>query len=649
MTFTPARKDNSNVHIDGSTKAFYDFVIDMAADEVALIDSNGLMVYVNKSCVERLGYSEEELIGMHVLDIDTVYDKANWPYYFRNLLNNKHLTFDTKHIAKNGEVFPVQVETYLYRANNQDYMLAYSTDMSKQKQLELELEHQKEIQHLKERYELIFRDIDKALVIYEPCDNGEDYIFKDINPMVSKIEKIDKELVVGQKLTVAFPNIKGTDLIDVFKRVWQSGEPEKIIFEYFDGNQIRYRENHVNRLSNGELVVIYDDITDRLELEKQIKQKHKMEAIGFMASGIAHNFNNDLAIILGNLQLANIKFNDQQDIQQYLDRAETAVLRSKDLINNIITYSRIGEHKSEPVQLSSVVNETLDLLSASLPSTVAINKTFMVSGSQSLIHAASSQLHEIIVNLCNNAIHAMDEKGKLDISLSLARLKYYDIPLEYECQPGEYVCLSVQDNGAGIAPEILDNIFDPFYTTKSESEGTGMGLATVQGIVVRHGGMITVTSKVAEGTTFRIYFPLIEEQEVTAHSSKNKQSVVDGVGRILLVDDEELLVDLNREFLTRSGYDVDCYTVSTEAFSAFKANPNDYDLILTDQTMPTMTGRELTIEARKIRADIPVVLCTGYSNKINKQEAEKLNINALVNKPYNYNDLVLTIQGILNS
>ncbi len=248
----------------------------------------------------------------------------------------------------------------------------------------------------------------------------------------------------------------------------------------------------------------------RKELEIQLRQKHKMEAVGHMAGGMAHNFNNNLSIILGNVELSQLKQAPNNEVTPLLENAKIAIRRSRDLVQKIITYSRKGIQNKTPIQLPAIVTETISLIRSTLSTTISIEQVVDPACGSIVVDADASQIHEVLVNLCNNAVHAMDEKGVLRISLDSVELTQQDIPAQYEQIAGHYAKLSIQDTGNGMPAEMLDKIFDPFFTTKEEYEGAGMGMATVQGIVVQHGGIIKVNSVPDQGTVFDLYFPIVD-------------------------------------------------------------------------------------------------------------------------------------------
>lgn len=388
-------------------------------------------------------------------------------------------------------------------------------------------------------------------------------------------------------------------------------------------------------------------IMEREDREQQLRQKNKLEAVGYMAGGMAHNFNNNLAIILGNVELAQLKQTGNSEVISLLENAKIAVRRSRDLVQKIITYSRNGIIHKVPMQLTAIIDETTDLLRSTLPATINLQTSYRPDCAESFINADASQIQEVLINLCNNAVQAMDEKGELKIFLEPVELLQHDIPSQYNCFPGHYVKLSVKDTGCGMPGEMLDKIFDLFFTTKEEYEGAGMGLSTAQGIVSQHGGLIKVDSFVGKGTTFNLYFPLIEQNHLDEPAPDNT-TLLTGNEHILFVDDDEMLVNIGAKLLRSMGYQVTMMTDSTAALKIFTANADSFDLVVTDQTMPNLTGTELIHELRKVRPDIPTIICTGYSSKLDAEEAKKLGINAFIMKPLDLPKLLQTIRALLD-
>ncbi len=420
--------------------------------------------------------------------------------------------------------------------------------------------------------------------------------------------------------------------------ILSSGE---IIEKTSDGTPIRMIGLHVD-INERKKVEI-----ERLELESQLHQKVKMEAIGTMAGGIAHNFNNNLAIILGNLELSLKKGPRDSKIIANLMNAQKATLRSRDLITQILSYSRKDVQNAKvPLHLAALIEETYKMLKSTIPSSVNLHRIIDKESFNVYISAEASRIQEILLNLCNNSVHAMQDVGDLTIRLRVARIQKEDIPPNCDCTPGRYANLRVTDTGCGIPNEAQVKIFDPFYTTKEVNEGTGLGLSTVKGIVEQHEGFIRVISSPGKGTTFALYFPLVDTPSIRELSLDTE--VPRGHGRILLIDDEDMLVQLGTQILTDSGYDVTAMTSSAEALRLFEKNPRSFDLIITDQTMPSLSGKDLIKKILAIRPDIPTILTTGYSHSISEEEAKEIGIKAFCLKPMDMTETIQTVHRVLS-
>ena len=387
---------------------------------------------------------------------------------------------------------------------------------------------------------------------------------------------------------------------------------------------------------------------ERLDLESQLRQKYKMEAVGIMAGGMAHNFNNNLSIILGNIELSKIKTQHLDEITDYLNNAKIAVLRSRDLIKQIMTYSRQNNRGNATIRPALIIDETVQLLSATLPTTINLQNNLADGSAGIMINGDSSRIQECLINLCNNAMQAMDEDGHLTLSLDSVELHQQDIPRQYDAKPGSYARISVRDSGCGMNAVVLDKIFDLFFTTKGLDQGTGVGLSTVQGIVKDHGGLIKVISNVGQGTTFELYFPIVALAQPMVECSPSNEERPGGIERILLVDDDELVADLGEMMLAEMGYQVTTMTESGEALKLFAANADKFDLLITDQTMPVLTGKELIQSIKQIRPDIPVIICTGFSSKVDEREARNVGADAFLLKPLDLTKLLQTVRQVLD-
>jgi signal transduction histidine kinase/ActR/RegA family two-component response regulator len=386
---------------------------------------------------------------------------------------------------------------------------------------------------------------------------------------------------------------------------------------------------------------------ERHNLKERLRHSQKMEAIGLLAGGIAHDFNNILGAIIGYTELAIMDIPDGNQAKANLAQVLSAAERAKDTIKQILTFSRKSKEEKTLIYLSDVVNEALILLRSTLPATIEIQPG--IDKELIPIIANPTQINQLVINLCTNAAYAMREKGgilKVDV-------KEIDVdadgPNPKTLAPGKYQLLSVSDTGHGMPPEIMERIFEPYFTTKKKGEGTGMGLAMVHGIVTGHGGDITVSSQPAAGTTFRVYLPVTGEEAADVPEKPQNQPIQGGNERILFVDDEHTLVEVGEKMLTKLGYHVVTKTNSSEALEMFRSHPDQFDLVITDQTMLHMTGIRLTGEIKAIRPDIPVILCTGFSEDIDEENYKTRGVSGFIMKPLSRKKLAAVIRRVLEN
>ena len=393
------------------------------------------------------------------------------------------------------------------------------------------------------------------------------------------------------------------------------------------------------------------DITERkraenekAKLENQLLQFQKMEAIGTLAGGIAHDFNNILAAIIGYAELAKDR-NQKENKERYLQEVLMGAERARNLVKQILTFSRQDDHEKKPLDIKVLLKEAIKFLRASIPSTIEIDQH--ITGEDCTIMADPTQMHQVIMNLCTNASHAMKETGgTLKIELSNIEPANNEILKHPDLQQGHYVKLTVSDTGHGIDPSIVQRVFEPFFTTKPVDEGTGLGLSVVYGIVKGHGGLINVNSELGKGAAFNVYLPLIIQTETNEVDAG--KSVIGGTERILFVDDEPSLVDIGMRMLFPLGYHATTATSSIEALDIFRAVPERFDLVITDMTLPKMTGTDLSREMLKIRPDIPIILCSGIKESKTEAQAKSLGIKAYLTKPLTRKELSQAIRNTID-
>lgn len=393
------------------------------------------------------------------------------------------------------------------------------------------------------------------------------------------------------------------------------------------------------------LLAVVREIGRRKLAEAQLRRSHKMEALGTLSSGIVHDFNNILGIILGSAELAMDDVPSTNPAHGCLEEIKAATRRARDIVRQVLTFTRKVSEEIKPLELTASVEASLKLVRATVPATIVLSAN--LPSENIVVRANDAQINQIMVNLCANAAHAMEQSGgKITIDLKCDTLANPTMPVYPEVPIGKWASLTIGDTGPGIAPEIIDRIFDPYFTTQKEGQGTGMGLAVVHGTVKMMGGHVFAQSTMGKGTQMVVLIPVAD---VVADAPEGKSVRISrGSERILFVDDEPALVRYCKRFLERLGYHVEAYTDPITALASFRARPNRFDLVITDMTMPMMTGDKLAQKMMMLRADIPVVLCTGHSELLDEKSALDIGIKAFHMKPFDRMELASTIRIVLD-
>jgi PAS domain S-box-containing protein len=484
----------------------------------------------------------------------------------------------------------------------------------------------------------------ESIVIADPKG-----IIQYVNPAFESLTGYSKSEIIGQ--SAAF--LKGGD---------QDGQDYRDLLRTITRGET-WRGNFVNRRKDGTecevsavISCVFDDsgavvnyiaaqhdVTVQANLEKQLRQSQKMEVMGTFAGHIAHDFNNILALILGHSEMALRHLSDRDPIRGHVERIEKAGRRASKLIKQMLTFSRQIEQERKPVKIHLVVREVLDFLRASLPSTIQLGESAADCG---MVMADATQIHQVVMNLCTNACQALQEgQGALDVVLDVVEIGPNGTPGVEKLAPGPYVRLCVRDTGSGIEPTVLPHIFEPFFTTKKPGEGTGLGLSTVHGIVAGHGGAIAVRSGVGQGSTFEIYLPRLDGAFQATIPEQGPP--VGGRERILLVDDSEEIAEMASMSLEQMGYSVTTFSSSVNAFEHFRASPQDYDLVITDQVMPDMTGAVLARELLALRPGLPIILISGFGQGLTPEQARIIGISEYLMKPFSGKVLSDAIRRVL--
>ncbi len=416
---------------------------------------------------------------------------------------------------------------------------------------------------------------------------------------------------------------------------------------------VELRATRIEEVGKQAILVNVMDVTEqkrareeKKELQTQLQNAQKMEAIGTLAGGIAHDFNNILLPIIGYTEMAITDVPQGSLIRKNLGEVLKAAELAKGLVQQILTFSRQSEKERKPLKIQPIIKESLKLLRASLPTTIEIRQN--IDNKCGVILADPTQIYQVMMNLCTNAYHAMREKGGiLEVTLTEVDIDSPELPSNLDLNPGPYLNLAISDTGHGMDRTVVERIFDPYFTTKGPGEGTGLGLSVIHGIVRSHGGYITVYSEPGEGTTFHIYLPRIEVSAKVPETI-SIEPAPKGKEYILFVDDDEQIVNVVQQILERLGYHVAVRTSSVEALEAFRAQPEKFDLVITDLTMPNMIGTELAKRLIDIRPNIPIILCTGFSEAISGKKAKAIGIREYLMKPIAIHDLATTIRKALN-
>ncbi len=618
-------------------------IVDQIGEGVAAADLNGCITYVNQAWADMHGYAASSLIGKHLSMFHSEDQNVNEVIPFnKKVMRTGYNAGEVGHKRSDGSLFMTYMTTTLQRDESGKAIgfIGVATDLSEQKRVEDALrESEIKFRHL---YNLIPQPISLTDL------NGK---IVDVNEKFCQFLQTPRNEVIGRYIMdLGFPVEERQRFVEILTTTGEVTDFE-ITLTIQDGASYQLLVYSKLILIKGEFFVIsvYHDITPQRRLEAQLIQSQKMEAIGTLAGGIAHDFNNILSAILGYIELSKINVDPDSKVYQYLTEMFQAANRAIELVRQILSISRQSDQQRKPVKLEPIVKDVVRLLKATLPASIVVEEK--TSESLGLTEANPGQIHQVLMNLGTNAAQSMMETGgKLSISLTSERILAGDLTRSLNLKPGKYLKLTVSDTGHGISPENQKRIFDPYYTTKDKGMGTGLGLAVALGIVQKHNGAITFTSEVGKGTHFYVYLPMIEKTGVEESQKEDKEESMPPQGheKILLVDDEETILLTTKEMLEYLGYHVTICKKSRDALDAFKKQPHDFDLVISDMTMPEMNGDRLAMELMEVRPDIPIILCTGYNPRIDEHTAKKMGIKAFIFKPLTFQQLAATVRKILD-
>ena len=624
-----------------NTRDRYTHLYDFAPVGYFTISENGTIEGVNLTGAAMIGIERRALIGkpftrlVYKDDQDILYGHRQ-----RLLDTEASQSCELRLVKKDGQAFHVRMECLVIKNKDDAFRQIRATvsDITEHKMAEETLKESEEM------YRQLFEAESDAIFLIENetgCILNANsaaavlYGYSKEELLLMKNTDLSEEQQATRQVTQGTPSIKD-QVITIPLRMHRKKDgtvfPVEITGRFFiwQGKPVH--------------IAAIRDITQRIALENQLRQSQKMESIGTLAGGIAHDFNNILAIIIGYTELAIMDVPDWNPAKGYLKEVQSASYRAKDLVRHILNFSRKAITDRKPVKICPIAEDTLTMLRATIPTNIEIRRN--ISCESDLILGDPTQIGQVLMNLCTNAAQAMrEESGILEVSLQNVDLEKQQA--ESDLVPGRYVKLTVSDTGHGIELEIMDRIFDPYFTTKGLGKGTGLGLSVIQGIVRTHNGAVTVKSEPGIGTVFEVLFPVIEDE--MEPETEKPEAFPPGNENILFVDDEASILNLAKKRLEMQGYQVEAKNDPVDALELFRSDPDRFDLIITDMTMPKMTGDKLTKEILGIRPDTPIILCSGYSDRINAEKAAALGIRKYIEKPLNMSDFLVSIRNVLDA
>jgi PAS domain S-box-containing protein len=606
------------------------------APDAIFITTEKRFAYLNKEATNVLGATnEEQLLGHPLLDrihpdFRDIVDKRAQSVYEGKTVPR----MEQQYLKMDGTPFDAEVSVVPFRYQGENGALVFLRDITARKKTEIAIQEGARLN------QLLLDSLPCVTLLLKP-------LTREI--VAANAAAIKVGAVPGKQCFATWAQRQAPCPFCLAPRVWETNQDQHLEIEY--GGV--YWDAHWVPIKKDLYLHYAFDITQRKEeekikqtLEAQIFQAQKMEALGTLAGGIAHDFNNILGSMTGFAELTALDLPETAEGRYYLNYLLKAAERARHLVKQILSFSRQEQTERRPIALTPVVKETLKFLRASLPTTIEIRTH--LKAENDMIVADPTQIHQVLLNLATNAAHAMEEKGGvLEISLENVQLSPEEnVTYKGGWLPGPFLELRVGDTGHGMEPEVLERIFDPFFTTKDPGKGTGLGLSVVYGIIKDHEGVIQATSTPGKGTTFRVLFPEVQVPllEVTHEES---QQIYKGSGHILFVDDDVDFFQMGKEMLGSLGYRVAAYESSIVALDIFKANPHRFDLIICDQTMPGLTGLELAVACSRLRPDIPIILCTGFSESITPEKVKAAGIDEVVTKPYNLHQISKIIKKVL--
>ncbi len=621
-------------------------IVQQNPSSIVITDMDGNIEYVNPKFSEITGYSFEEVVGENPRLLKSGYTSAEeYQRLWKTISSGQEWHGEFHNTRKDGSHFWEYASISPLKDNSGKitHFIAVKEDITEHKQLE------KALQASEQKYRNLFEQSKDVI-----CFTTSEGKFLDINK-------------AGLSL-FGYNSTEEITRIDIAEELyWNPEEREKFKaaiekYGHVQDFEVDLKRKNGQRITvlitatpareeNADLIgyrAIIRDITEQKKLQQQLIQAQKMEAIGTLAGGIAHDFNNILAALLGYTELLrdDLEENNRDIAKENLNGIYNAGMRAKELVKQILSFSHKTGQEFKEIQIYLIVNEALKLLRASIPPSIEIRKS--LKDKNALVKADATQIHQLVMNLCTNAYQAMEHDGGiLEVSLQKLIVLHHQIFDGVKLSPGQYIQFSVSDTGCGMEEQTLKQIFDPFFTTKPVGKGTGMGLSVVHGIVKSHGGEITVSSQLGEGSIFKIFLPLQEKSMRSAPPTD--EMPVGGNERILFIDDELPIVKISKELLQNLGYQVTVKTKANQAIELFKLRPDEFDLVITDFYMPKLNGMLLVEELRKLRADIPIIMISGFVDHQTIERVKKIGVQEFLRKPLMTMEIAKVIRKVLDN
>ena len=635
-----AKEDQEALAIRESEQRFTDF-FEKAPAGYQSLDEHGYFIDVNQSWLDLLGYNKNEVLGRWFGEFLGPSYRDAFRERFPLFKERGKIHSEFQMLRKDGKKIFIAFEGRIGYKKDGSFKQTHCllTDITEKKKAEERLIKSEQY------FKSLFNLMNSGITILEADKDCGKFLIQNMNPSGELINRLSLVDVKGRPYSEVFPAVENQGLIELIRKCCITGKPQYLpLREYRDERISLHIECYIAKLPSGEIMLIYDDRTSQVQMEKRIRESEKMEAIGHLAGGIAHDFNNILTGILGFTELIRMKQRYNSEILDFLDQIEGAGERARKLVQQILSFSKQDLGKYELFLLKPLLQENLDFLRSVIPSSVLIEDN--LNDNVPPVEGDPAGIRDILLNLASNARNAMNDRGTLRISLSREDAAEPFDGVTGQSPAGSYALITVKDNGCGMDSDVMDHIFEPYFTTREVGKGSGMGLPMVFGILKNHNANICVTSTPGQGSVFKLYFPLITVED--KESSAMKYPVEGQAESILVVDDEPMNCTLYRGLLERLGYSVTEFLNPVEALNWLSSGEQHVDLVISDQTMPEMTGTDLSRQIRDNFPYLPVLICTGFSPEIDEDNYKEFGASGFLSKPFELAELATQIRSLLD-